>query len=159
MNEKVGFDVGKIKDGMSVMDMVLAMSEGNLGAMMVIKGMVEDPVGSLDILLLDKMGIYGSRIYMLHNDCCNCNPGKFKRTLMMLRCGVFSKEEVDANLKLIYAIPFIDDGIEMDGVPSYDEDFYPDDPKWGEWCEAQKESFKKRLKQRLDKEKEFDTQK
>ena len=41
-------------------------------------------------------------------------------------------------------MPFIDDVVEVDGVPPMDEDFGPEHPKWEEWCEAQKASFERR---------------
>ena len=135
----------KINDNMSMMEKVITMSEGNPGAMSVIMGMMQDPTGLPDILLmLDSMDIRGSHLYMLNNDCCRRNPAKFKRTLMMLRSGVFTQEQIHENLERYYALPFIDDSIEMEGIPPYGEDFGPDHPKWDEWCKAQKESYERR---------------
>ena len=134
----------KINGSMNMMEMVMAMSEGNPGTMSVIMGMMQNPAGLLDILMLDSMDIRGSHLYMLNSDCCRRDPAKFKRTLMMFRSGVFTQEQIHENLERCYALPFIDDSIEMEGVPSYDDDFGPTHPKWGEWCEAQKESFRRR---------------
>lgn len=134
----------KINGNMNMMEMVMIMSEGNPGAMSVIMGMMQDLTGPRDILMLDSMDIRGSHLYMLNNDCCRRDPAKFKRTLMVLRSGVFTQEQIHENLERDYALPFIDDSIEMEGVPSYDDDFGPTHPKWDEWCEAQKESFRRR---------------
>lgn len=134
----------KINGNMNMMEMVMIMSEGNPGAMSVIMGMMQDLTGPRDILMLDSMDIRGSHLYMLNNDCCRRDPTKFKRTLMVLRSGVFTQEQIHENLERDYALPFIDDSIEMEGVPSYDDDFGPTHPKWDEWCEAQKESFRRR---------------
>ena len=136
----------KINGNMNMMEMemVMTMSEGNPGAMSVIMGMMQDPTGLLNIFMLDSMDIRGSHLYMLNSDCCRRDPAKFKRTLMMFRSGVFTQEQIHENLERCYALPFIDDSIEMEGVPSYDDDFGPTHPKWDEWCEAQKESFRRR---------------
>lgn len=135
----------RINAGMSMMEVVMVMGEGNPGAMSVIMGMIATPKGSLDLFLLDSLDIRGSHLYMLNNDCCGRNTERFDRTLMMLRCGVFTKEEIHANLDRTYAIPFIDDSTKVEGVPPYGEDFGPTHSKWNEWCEAQKESFRRRL--------------
>ena len=135
---------GKIKSNMSMKEIVVTMSEGNPRALSVIMGMMQDPTGLLDIFMLDGMDIRGSHLYMLYNDCCQRDPAKFKRTLMLLSSGVFTQEQIHENLERCYALPFIDDSIEMEGVPSYNDDFGPTHPKWDEWCEAQKESFRRR---------------
>lgn len=134
----------KINRNMSIMDSAMIMSEGNPGAISIIMDMITTPTGSLDLLLLDSLDIRGSRLYMLHNDCCGCDPDKFSRTLMMLRCGVFTTEQIHANLERYRALPFIDDTIYMEDIPPYGEDFGPTHPKWDEWCEAQKKSFQDR---------------
>lgn len=137
----------KINGDMNIMEMVMTMSEGNPGAISVIMEMMQDPTGPRDILMLDSMDIRGSYLYMLNNDCCRRDPAKFKRTLMVLRSGVFTQEQIHENLERDYALHFIDDSIEIEGVPSYDDDFDsfgPTHPKWDEWCEAQKESFRRR---------------
>ena len=62
----------------------------------------------------------------------------------MLRSDVFTQEQIRSNLERPYALSFIDDSIDTDGVPSYGEDFDPTHPKWDEWCQAQRESFERR---------------
>ena len=133
-----------IRGDMTMTEMIVTMSEGNPGAVSVIMGILQDPFGLFEILMLDGMDIRGSKLYMLSNDCCQRDPAKLKRTLLMLRCGVFTQEQIHENLGRGYALPFIDDSIEMEGIPPYGEDFGPGDPKWDEWCEAQKESFRRR---------------
>jgi hypothetical protein len=136
----------KINGNMKMTEVAMIMGDGNPGAIAVIVEMLrEDPVGNLlDIIRLDEMDIRGSRLYMLNNDCCQRDLAKFKRTLKMLRLGVFTQEQIRKNLERDYALPFIDDSIKIEGVPSYDDDFGPTHPKWDEWCEAQKESFRRR---------------
>ena len=135
----------KLNGNMSGMDAIMTMCEGNPGAMMVLMGMMQSPTGFMDILMLDSRDLRGSHLYMLNNDCCGRDPNKFARTLMMIRSGVFTQEEIHHNLEdRCYAQPFIDDSIEIDGIPPYGEDFGPGHPKWDEWCKAQKESYERR---------------
>lgn len=136
---------GKINGNMDTMEMITIMSEGNPGAINVLLEMLQNPTGLLDILMLDSMDIRGSHLYILNNDCCQRDPAKFKRTLMMLRSDIFTREQIDENLGRCRALPFIDDSVEIEGVPSYDEDFDPTHPRWNEWCKAQKESFQRRI--------------
>lgn len=135
----------KLTGDMSVMDMVMTMSEGNPGAIQILAQMMNDHRRFIDILLCDSLDIRGSKLYMLNNDCCGRNMDKFDRTLMMLRCGVFSQEDIHKNLELIRAIPFIDDSIVIEGVPPYGEHFGPTDEKWDEFCSKNKEAFLKKL--------------
>lgn len=135
----------KITGNMSTVDMIMTMCEGNPGAMNIIMQMINDPRGLMDILLCDSLDIRGSKLYMLYNDCCEKNNDKFNRTLMMLRCGVYSQEQIQANLDLVRAIPFIDDSIVIDGVPPYGKDFGPTDEKWKEFCSENKEVFIQKL--------------
>lgn len=136
---------GKLTGNMNTRDIVMTMCEGNPGAMNVMMQMMSDPRSFLDIFLCDSLDIRGSRLYMLYNDCCERNNNKFNRTLMMLRCGVYSQEEINANLDLVRAIPFIDDSIVIDGVPPYGEDFSVTDEKWEEFCSKNKEAFTQKL--------------
>lgn len=136
--------MAKINSNMDETEIIMIMSEGNIGAFSVVMGMLQDPTGLFDILMLDSMDIRGSHLYMLNSDCCQRDPAKFKRTLMMLRLGVFTQEQIHENLERCHALPFIDDSVEIEGVPSYDDDFDPTHPVWDKWCEAQKESFRRR---------------
>ena len=146
--EKLGLD-------MSMFDIVFTMSEGNPGALNVVMQMLEDPSLTLDLLLCDSYGIRGSQLYMLHNDCCGRNNDKFRRTLKMIRCGIFSREQIKENLNLPRAIPFIDDNIVIEGVPPYGEEFKISDPKWQEFCDKQKAAFTEELNKRLEELKQY----
>ena len=142
-NEKLTID-------MTVYDMIYTMSEGNPGAMEVLMEMMSDTRLFMDILLCDSLNIRGSKLYMLYNDCCGKNKDKFARTLKMLRSGIFSSEQIQSNFELVYALPFIDDNIVVDGVPVFGDEFGPGHEKWEEYCARNKESFKKRLESALE---------
>lgn len=98
----------RITASMDMKEMLITMSEGNPGALMCMMEMLQtDPMAILDILYFDSMGIYGSKIYMLWNDCCGCDMSKFKETIQYLRSGAVSEEEIHENLNRVRAFPFI----------------------------------------------------
>lgn len=142
----------KITSNMSIMDMIMVMSEGNPGAITILADMLNDPTGILDIFLLDSLEIRGSRIWMLYSDCCEKNKKKFDRTLMALRCGAYLEEEIQANLSLCRAVPFLDDSIQIEGVPSYEENFGPTNDKWEEYIEANKVVVVPKIHERMEEE-------
>lgn len=138
---------------MSQMDMIMTMCEGNPGALNVVMQMINDARGFVDILLCDSLDIRGTKLYMLFSDCCDMNIDKFHRTLLMFKGGVFSEEQIQANLDLTYAIPFIDDSIVIDGVPPYGKDFGPGEDNWKEFCDKNKEAFTQKLDAVLEQQK------
>lgn len=140
----------QIKGDMDTFEIVSVMSEGNPGAMHVAIQMLDSPRGFLDILLCDSLNIRGSKLYMLFNDCCRKDTNKFSRTLMMLRAGIFSKEEIHANLEQVYAMPFIDDSIKIENIPPYGSEFGPTNKEWKRYCDIQKEAFKAKIAPLLD---------
>ena len=98
----------RITANMSMEEMLITMSEGNPGALTCMMQMMNsDPMALLDILLFDSMGIYGSKIYMVWNDCCGRDMKKFKETIQAFREGKFSVEEIQENLSRVRAKPFI----------------------------------------------------
>jgi hypothetical protein len=137
-------------------DILVTMAEGNPGAAKTMMQMLNRSLeGFLDILLLDTLEIRGSKIYMLLNDCCGRDFDKLDRTLMMLRAGTFTQEQIHGNLELPYAIPFIDDDVIVDGVPAYNKKFGPTDTKWDEYCNAQKIVFVSKLQEQIDRQNEY----
>lgn len=145
----------KITSDMSMMDMMMVMSEGNPGAITVLMQMMQDPRSILDILLLDSLDIRGSKIWMLYSDSCGKNVGKFNRTLMALRGGAYTQEEIQGNLGLCDALPFLDDSIQIEGVPSYDQEFGPMDAKWDEYIKANREAIVPKINERIEAENSY----
>ena len=136
----------KIKSDMSVYDVIRVMSEGNPGAMKVIMDILQDSTGFLKLLSLDSMDIRGPRLYMLYNDCCDRNMKKFNRTIELLNYGVFSHDEIMANLDLYsVALPFIDDELDIEGIPSYDEEFSYSHEKYEEFATMNRKKLLKKL--------------
>ena len=126
-------------------EITLAMSKGSPGAIMAIMAFLEKPGHELDIFILDSLGIHGPMLCKFYKDCCGRNVDKASRTLEMFVFNVFLEDEIYENLNSFKAIPFIDDSIEIDGVPPYGKEFDIEDPVWDEWCKAQKASFKRRM--------------
>ena len=98
----------RIKANMTLEQMLTVMAEGNPGALTFLIGMLtESPAAFLDILFLDSMGIRGTKLYMLWNDCCQKDMGKFEETLIAFRMGKFTRQEIHENLSQVTAQPFI----------------------------------------------------
>ena len=84
-------------------DIIIKMAEGNPGAINVLTQFIKeghfiDPDNAFEglgpIMVLDTYGIYGTDIYILHNDICK---GELHKTLAVIRAcqlGIFSKEKL-----------------------------------------------------------------
>lgn len=98
----------RITPSMGIKEMLTVMSQGNPGAIeCMIQWLKSDPMAIFDILYLDTLGIYGSKIYMLWNDCCGRDLKKLTKTIHYFQSGQISKEEIHENLDRIRAVPFI----------------------------------------------------
>ena len=99
----------RINPYMGLKEVISTMSEGNPGAMECIGLMfIDDPYDTaLDLLLLDELEIYGSKLYMLWDDCCKRDVKKMRETIQAFRDKKFSKEEIHKNLSQLYADPFV----------------------------------------------------
>ena len=145
----------QLKPNMDMIEMIMTISEGNPGAIKVIKEMLKKPNGLMDILLLDSLDIRGSKIWLIYNDCCNQDMNKYNRTLKALIGGAFSEEEIQENLELgrtSRSIPFLDDSVQIEGIPSYDEDFGPTDEKWDEYIQANRNIVVPKIKKAAGKD-------
>ena len=83
----------------TVMDIMLKMSDGNPGAAITLVEMLQtggiiDPDNAFEglgpILSLDSYGIYGTDIYVLHNDICGRDMVKTLAVLRAVQLGLFS---------------------------------------------------------------------
>ena len=98
---------------MDTMCLIIAMSEGNPGAVTCMMKMIEktDWYGELDgvvlILYLDTIGIYGSQIYMLWNDCCDRNLEKLELVLRNFQMGKLTAQEIIQNVSQERGTPFV----------------------------------------------------
>lgn len=67
--------MSRINGNSKVFDAIVLMAEGNPGALTVCSRLVaEDMVmGTISLLILDEMGIYGSQIWVAYKDVCKEN--------------------------------------------------------------------------------------
>lgn len=87
----------------TLQDMVIKMAEGNPGAMNVLMqilrdGAAIDPdniMGGVGIILsLDTLNLYGSKIWMLYKDACDCNLSQMVAVLRGHQLGFLSSEQL-----------------------------------------------------------------
>lgn len=85
----------------SMMEILTKMSEGNPGAVTTLIEMIQvnkaiDPDSAFGefsaILGLDSFGIYGTDIYILHNDICERDMVKTIAVLRSIQLGMFPRE-------------------------------------------------------------------
>ena len=106
----------------TVPGMIVKLAEGNPGACNCLLSMLQksDWYGNCDpvmmILMLDEIGIYGEKIYMLWNDCCDKDLVKMELVLRNHQMGHLSKEVIKNNLSKGRGIPFL-------GLKTLDEMF------------------------------------
>ena len=135
----------KLREDMSFMDAIMTMSEGNPGAMAVVMHMVKGPKDLGDVVLLDDLDIRGQHLCKLNSECCGHDRNILRLTLALFERGVFTKEQIHANLARNHALPFVDCSIRLEDVSPYSEKIGPTHPKWDEWCSAQRASFERRF--------------
>lgn len=109
----------KIELSDSMQDVVVKMSEGNPGAVRVCCELLKDgaqidPDSALGgfgaILALDSLGLYGSKIWMLYKDVCDCNLALMLAVLRGHQLSFLSKSE------LLHAVENNGAGIDLDGI-------------------------------------------
>ena len=140
----------KINSSMSLKEILLVMCEGNPGALNVLLQMMESHIGLLNIFLLDTLDIRGPKIWMLYKDCSGQDMDKFYRTLDLIRGGAFSREEIDANFELPYAIPFLDDSVKKEDFAKEDEILDVFHPNWNKYTKANRDIFVPKLQERME---------
>ncbi len=87
----------------SMQDVIVKMSDGNPGGLAAIMNLIKDgeaidPQGAMgglgNVLLLDTLGIYGTEIYVLHNDQCNRDTRELCMLLRAYQLGYISGERL-----------------------------------------------------------------
>lgn len=90
----------------SIMDVAMKMSEGNPGALTVIMQLLQNPADIGFILACDSIGLYGSQLYMLWNDCCGRDMSRTKTVLKAWQRGKVTAEEILQHVSGGYGVPF-----------------------------------------------------
>ena len=87
----------RIRTGDSIKDVIVNMSEGNMGALCLITSLltyggeidISNMLGGMgNLLTLDLNGIYGSRIWMLFEDVCNEDLVKMVVVIRAVQLGI-----------------------------------------------------------------------
>lgn len=113
----ISFSEQRIKGYMTTMDALVAMSEGNPGAVVALTHILEfkdwfdspdSDCESLCIILdLDFLGIYGHKIHMLFKDVCGFDLNKVKTIIDNCRSGKISVADIHKNIEGSgHGIPF-----------------------------------------------------
>ena len=72
---------GKINLNDNLQEVIIKMSAGNPGTMIILMNMLQYEDGLLRILDLDSMGIYGSQIWVGYKDHCSSDIENFLKTI------------------------------------------------------------------------------
>lgn len=98
----------------TIEDAIIKMSDGNPGCLSFLAGLLKESRhggifgGASYLFVLDRLGIYGSRAYMLWNDCCRRDIALVETVLQNYKKGVLSADDIFAHLKDGWGTPFND---------------------------------------------------
>lgn len=93
----------------TLLDVITLMAEGNPGAVDCLLRLVDHDKAATIVkylYVLDEYEIYGYRIYMLYNDCCNRDILSLCDLLDAFGAGCYTKQEIRENLNRLRALPF-----------------------------------------------------
>ena len=131
-----------IDDNMSYEDIFSVLS-GNLPNSYNVLNKISE-IDRFDLILreLDFFDIIGDRIYKLYHFCSNDNIYDFSETMLLIRLGAFSYDEIYENLSNDEPIPFLD----KDEFYYFDlEDKQPNGrEKMNDYIARQRESYLRR---------------
>lgn len=100
--------MAKINNNLTVDDLIFEMAEGNSDALSFINEMMSTNIEAVqNIIFLDKMEVYGSKLCVFWNDCCGREQAKVNETIAYLKKEKVSKEKIHENLNQVCATPFI----------------------------------------------------
>lgn len=100
----------RLKASDSILEIAMKMSDGNPSALQVIMTLLQDSTGMgfAEILTIDSIGLYGSKLYMLWNDCCDRDMDKVKSVLYARMRGKLTDWEIMEHVAGIRGTPFDD---------------------------------------------------
>lgn len=95
----------------TTMDLMIKMSEGNPGALMTCTELLKlGTSGVVAIIFLDYLGIYGERLYMLWNDCCDRDIQRVMKVVSAVNAEKkLSEEDVRKHVSGVRGTPFTDE--------------------------------------------------
>lgn len=86
--------MSKLKEGMNGQEIVVAMAEGNIGAVVAMAEIRGTSQGSVILQLLDTYKIYGTDLYVLYNDKCMRLPRRLHTLLLGTQLKIIHPEEL-----------------------------------------------------------------
>lgn len=89
-----------------IMEIATKMSEGNPGALQAIMQFARNPIDFMLLLACDSIGLYGSQLYMLWNDCCGRDMRKVRTVLKAWERGKVTAEEILQHVSGGRGMPF-----------------------------------------------------
>lgn len=105
----------KLSPNDSTMDLMLKMSEGNPGALMLCTELFKlGTPGVVALINLDDIGLYGDRLYMLWNDCCDRDADKVIKVIEAMNSGKFSAQDIRDRVSGGWGKAYTDEELEMD---------------------------------------------
>ena len=98
----------RIKFTDSFQEVIIKMSEGNPGCLAFLMELVKyrEIKAMSDILLFDNMRVYGSKLYIFWNDCCDRNMEKASLVMDKLKKGEMEKQIFLNHIDGVRGIPF-----------------------------------------------------
>lgn len=98
----------RIRSGDTIEQVIFKMSEGNPGCIAFLSDLLgtHHPMAVLFILRFDILGLYGSKLYMLWNDCCDRSAIKVIEVLEKNMAGEISDIEIVEHVSGTYGTPF-----------------------------------------------------
>lgn len=100
----------RLKREMSPSKVIEVMGDENHRALSCIAKMfliVSADVVWENMYLLDSLGIYGEKLYILWHNCCGSNILKFQATMEVFKTGTITETEIHENLSSILVEPFV----------------------------------------------------
>lgn len=93
---------------------IVNFSEGNPGALQTLMELFKlDPNKMFqNLLTLDRMELYGSKIYMLWNDCCDRKIEKVNKIIKLYRSGKIKQSDIEERIKNVGYGKSFDDFLE-----------------------------------------------
>ena len=99
----------RLRPGMPLDKAIIAMADGKPETVTTIMRLLQfNPErGMKQIILCDKLGIYGAKLHRLLNECCDADLVKFNETMEAFKANRYSKEEIHRRLEMPRATTFV----------------------------------------------------
>lgn len=99
----------RLRPGMPLTEAIIAMSDGKPETVTTVMRLLQfsPERGMKQIILCDKLGIYGQKLHKLLNECCDADLGKFNETMEAFKAKRYSREEIHKRLEQTRGTTFV----------------------------------------------------